>query len=263
MRLVHRAVSWRQTDMTYRACAVIPVYNHGATVGAVVTRLHAQGLPCILVDDGSDSDCAAVLNEQADLRDVYLVRRQVNGGKGAAVEDGLRKAQALGYTHALQVDADGQHALEDIPAFLTASQAHPQAVVCGAPIYGNDIPRSRYYGRWLTHVWVWINTLSFDIRDAMCGFRLYPLASVIAVFDSVDTGKRMDFDIGVLVHLHWRGVPMHWISTPVIYPENGISHFQGLRDNYLISRMHARLFFGMLRRAPSLVYRRLRRKRQP
>ncbi|HUG59459.1 MAG TPA: glycosyltransferase family 2 protein [Candidimonas sp.] len=246
--------------MNYLACAVIPVYNHGTTIAAVVKYLHAQGLPCILVDDGSDLDCAAVLDEQASLDNVRLVRRLANGGKGAAVQDGLRKAQALGYTHALQIDADGQHALEDIPAFLAASKEYPQTVICGAPSYGDDIPRSRYYGRWLTHIWVWINTLSFDIRDAMCGFRLYPLASVVSVINSTNAGKRMDFDIGVLVHLHWRGVPMRWISTRVIYPENGISHFKGLRDNYLISCMHTRLFFGMLRRAPALLYRRLRCK---
>lgn len=246
--------------MSHRACAVIPVYNHGATVAAVVARLLALGLPCILVDDGSTPGCAAVLDGLAQLPDVHLVRRQTNGGKGAAVQDGLRKALALEYTHALQVDADGQHALEDIPAFLAAAQAQPQAVICGAPCYGDDMPRSRYYGRWLTHIWVWINTLSFDIRDAMCGFRVYPLASAIAVLDSTDTGKRMDFDIGVLVHLHWRGVPMRWIRTRVVYPENGVSHFQGLRDNYLISKMHTRLFFGMLWRAPALLYRRLHRK---
>lgn len=249
--------------MNHHACAVIPVYNHGATIPAVVKHLRALGLPCILVDDGSGLDCAAVLDGQAALDNVRLVRRLANGGKGAAVQDGLREAQALGYTHALQIDADGQHALEDIPTFLAASQEYPQAVICGAPSYGDDMPRSRYYGRWLTHIWVWINTLSFDIRDAMCGFRLYPLASVVSVIDSADTGKRMDFDIGVLVHLHWRNVPMRWISTQVIYPENGISHFKGLRDNYLISCMHTRLFFGMLRRAPTLLYRRLRRKGQP
>lgn len=234
-------------------------------MGGVVARLRAFDLPCILVDDGSEAACAAVLNEltRADDTSICMVRRKANGGKGAAVQDGLRKAQELGYTHALQIDADGQHAFDDVPCFLAASQRHPGAVICGAPRYGADMPRSRYYGRWLTHIWVWINTLSFDIRDAMCGFRLYPLARVMPVLSSSNTGQRMDFDIGVLVHLHWRGTPMHWITTRVIYPENGVSHFRGLRDNYLISRMHARLFFGMLWRAPALLWRRLCRKAPP
>lgn len=244
----------------HKLCAVIPVYNHGATVAAVHTQMAAQGLPCVLVDDGSEPGCAAVLDTLAAQPRTHLVRRAVNGGKGAAVQDGLRAAAAFGYTHALQVDADGQHALHDAIAMAEASRAHPQAVICGAPVYGDDVPRSRLYGRWLTRVWVWINTLSMDIPDAMCGFRIYPLASVLPVIDRAGVGRRMDFDIAILVRLHWRGVPMAWRPTRVTYPAGGVSHFKGLRDNVLISRMHARLFFGMLGRAPALLWCRLARR---
>lgn len=245
---------------SHKLCAVIPVYNHGATVAAVHTQMAAQGLSCVLVDDGSEPGCAAVLDTLAAQPRTHLVRRAVNGGKGAAVQDGLRAAAAFGYTHALQVDADGQHALHDAIAMAEASRAHPQAVICGAPVYGDDVPRSRLYGRWLTRVWVWINTLSMDIPDAMCGFRIYPLASVLPVIDRAGVGRRMDFDIAILVRLHWRGVPMAWRPTRVTYPAGGVSHFKGLRDNVLISRMHARLFFGMLGRAPALLWRRLARR---
>lgn len=155
------------------------------------------------------------------------------------------------------MDADGQHALDDVPAFAEAARARPAAVICGAPRYGSDVPRSRLYGRWLTRVWVWINTLSLDIPDAMCGFRIYPLESVLRVIDGAQVGRRMDFDIAILVRLHWRGVPMTWLPTRVVYPVGGVSHFKALRDNLLISRMHARLFFGMLARSPALLLRRL------
>lgn len=247
----------------HKLCALIPVYNHGATVAAVHAQLAAQGLPCVLVDDGSAPPCAATLDALAALPHTHLLRRATNGGKGAAVQDGLRAAAALGYTHALQVDADGQHALPDAAAFAAASRATPHALICGAPLYGDDVPRSRLYGRWLTRVWVWINTLSLDIPDAMCGFRIYPLARVLPVVDGAQVGRRMDFDIAVLVRLHWRGVAMVWLPTRVAYPEGGISHFKGLRDNLLISRMHARLFFGMLARSPALLWRRLARGPRP
>ncbi len=247
----------------HKLCALIPVYNHGATVAAVHAQLVAQGLPCVLVDDGSEPSCAAALDALAAQPHTHLLRRAVNGGKGAAVQDGLRAAAALGYTHALQVDADGQHALTDAAAFAAASRARPAALVCGAPLYGDDVPRSRLYGRWLTRVWVWINTLSLDIPDAMCGFRVYPLAAALPVIDGARVGRRMDFDIAVLVRLHWRGVAMVWLPTRVAYPEGGISHFQGLRDNLLISRMHARLFFGMLARSPALLWRRLAGGQRP
>lgn len=237
----------------HNPCAVIPVYNHGATVGAVVAALRALGLPCVLVDDGSEPVCAAVLEALAGAG-VLLVRRPFNGGKGAAVQDGLRAAADAGYSHALQIDADGQHDLDDAVRLLQASRAEPEALIGGQPVYGDDVPRARLYGRWLTRVWVWINTLSRDIPDAMCGFRVYPLARTLPVLRGA--GARMDFDIAVLVHLHWAGVPMRWLPTRVRYPEDGISHFRGLADNVLISRMHARLFFGMLRRAPVLILRR-------
>ncbi|OZI23796.1 glycosyl transferase [Bordetella genomosp. 9] len=242
-------------------CAVIPVYNHGDTVGAVVDRVLAHGIPCILVDDGSAPACAARLDALAAAGKATLVRRASNGGKGRAVQDGLRRAGTLGYTHALQIDADGQHALDDIPEMARASRAHPAALVGGAPAFGEDAPRSRLYGRWLTRVWVWINTLSTAIPDAMCGFRVYPLAPTLALLERRDPGQRMDFDIAVLVLLHWRGVPMVWRPTRVIYPAGGVSHFQGLRDNVRISAMHARLFFGMLPRAPGLLARKFRNQK--
>jgi glycosyltransferase involved in cell wall biosynthesis len=244
-----------------RACAVVPVYDHEAAVGAVVDGLVAAGLPCILVDDGSRESCARVLDDLAATRPgVRVVRRARNGGKGAAVTDGLRAALAASHTHALQVDADGQHSLEDIPAFLAAATAAPSALICGRPVFDASMPRVRFLFRYLTHVFVWLNTLSFDVRDSMCGFRVYPLAATLAMIDEERPGVRMDFDVAVLVRLHWRGVPMRWIDTRVRYPTDGVSHFRMLLDNALITRLHALLFLGMLLRLPTLLRRRLTRR---
>lgn len=241
--------------------AVIPVYNHPATIGAMVAAVREHGLPCVLVDDGCEPVCAAVLDAlAAGHRDVTLVRLPSNQGKGGAMMAGLRQALALGHSHALQIDADGQHDAADIPAFLAQSRRRPQAVICGCPVYDPSVPKRRLYGRYLTHVWVWINTLSFDIRDSMCGFRVYPLPAVVAVIDGGRLGRRMDFDPEVLVRLHWRGVEVINQPTPVTYPRDGISHFRMLHDNALITGMHARLFAGMLLRLPVLLARRLRRR---
>ena len=243
---------------TYRPCAVIPVYNHEGPLPGVVARLQALGLPCVLVDDASDARCAAVLDQLAEQPDTHLLRLAHNQGKGGAVMAGLRKAQGLGFSHALQVDADGQHDLQAVAAFLDESRAHPEALICGYPQYDASVPKGRLYARYLTHVWVWINSLSLQIRDSMCGFRIYPLAASVALIDAVKIGTRMDFDSEILVRLSWRGQPMRWLPTRVHYPEDGISHFRLWQDNVLISKMHARLFFGMLCRAPLLLYRRWR-----
>lgn len=240
--------------------AVIPVYNHPATVGGIVEAVRRHGLRCVLVDDGSESGCAQVLDELAREHGdaLALVRLPRNRGKGGAMMAGLREAHRQGYTHALQIDADGQHDTGDIPRFLAVSREHPQAVVCGCPVYDASVPKSRLYARYATHAWVWIHTLSFDIRDSMCGFRVYPVAAVVDVIDREAPGERMDFDVEVLVRLHWRGLRIVSQPTRVSYPRDGISHFRVWLDNLLISRMHALLFFGMLRRFPQLMWRRMR-----
>jgi glycosyltransferase involved in cell wall biosynthesis len=239
--------------------AVIPVYNHPDTIGVMVQAVRAQGLRCVMVDDGSERRCAAVLDMLAAAHGdaVTLVRLPQNQGKGGAMMAGLREARRQGYSHALQIDADGQHDSADIPRFLALAQSHPDAVICGTPLYDASVPKGRLYGRYATHVWVWINTLSLQIRDSMCGFRVYPLAPVVDLIDSVSIGKRMDFDVELLVRLHWRGQPIVNVQTRVRYPLDGVSHFRVWLDNVLISRMHATLFVGMLWRSPLLLWRKV------
>ncbi|SDO02229.1 Glycosyltransferase involved in cell wall bisynthesis [Rhodoferax sp. OV413] len=246
----------------FKPVAVIPVYNHGEAIGTMVAAVHARALACILVDDGSGPECAAVLQALAQRHadTVLLLRLPHNQGKGAAMVAGLRRAHALGYTHALQIDADGQHQPADIPVFLARSAQRPLAVIAGCPLFDASVPRTRLIARYATHIWVWINTLSLDIRDSMCGFRVYPLAAVVQLMDQVDIGHRMDFDTDVLVRLHWRGVAVVNQPTRVTYPLDGISHFRLWLDNLLITRMHTRLFFGMLLRSPLLLWRKLGRK---
>lgn len=243
-----------------RLCAVVPVYNHEHAVGAMVAGIRAQGLQCILVDDGSRPACAAVLDALAREPGVSLVRRPQNGGKGSAVIAGLRAAARAGFSHALQIDADGQHDPQDIQRFASAAFAHPDAVICGHPIYDASVPKGRLYGRYATHIWVWINTLSFDIRDSMCGYRIYPLAPTLALLERVRIGRRMDFDTEIIVRLYWRGLAVVNLPTRVRYPADGVSHFRMWADNARISWMHTRLFFGMLPRLPLLLARKFRRR---
>jgi len=244
----------------FNACVVIPVYNHEHAIGKVLAQVLEYRMPCILVDDGSSPACAAELDRLAALHPgrVVLERHTVNQGKGGAVLTGFARAAREGYSHVLQVDADGQHAVADIPRFLDAARARPQAVVAGCPVYDESVPALRLYARYLTHVWVWINTLSLAIRDSMCGFRVYPVAPVLALARRRRLGLRMNFDIEILVRLYWDGVEVVNLPTKVGYPEDGVSHFQAWTDNVLITRMHVALFFGMLPRIPSLLVRRWR-----
>ncbi|MGK2741969.1 glycosyltransferase family 2 protein [Tepidicaulis sp. LMO-SS28] len=238
----------------FRPCLIVPAFNHGISARALTEAAAPLGLPVFLVDDGSTLEQEA-LQEAANAAHVTLIRRGVNGGKGAAVMTGLEAAHEAGFTHALQIDADGQHDSAEIPGFLEAAKTDPGAMIAGAPRYDESVPRIRLIARYLTHVWVWIETLSFDIEDAMCGFRVYPLEPVMRILQTARPGRRMDFDPEILVRLHWAGVPVRARPARVIYPEGGRSNFRLFADNGLITLMHTRLFFGMLRRLPMLLAR--------
>lgn len=242
----------------FKPCVVIPVYNHHQRIASVLQRISESDLPCIVVDDGSSSPCKEILEAVcAEYADIALIRLSENQGKGGAVCCALRAAFAAGYSHALQVDADGQHDLNDIPKFIAEARQYPAAIVTAVRIASNQ-PKARRWGRWITDFWVWVNTLSFQIKDSMCGYRLYPLTHTISLIDRIRIGQRMDFDTDILVRLSWEAVQIRQITTHVIYQDDVPSHFRMLADNFRISRMHTRLFFGMLRRLPKLLLMKMR-----
>lgn len=240
-------------------CFVIPVYNHPHYLESLVQHLNQFQLPIIMVNDGSSVECTNLLREIADEHQlVELVEHEVNQGKGQAVITGIFKAQELGYSHAIQLDSDGQHDWNDVQRFIEASQENPQAMVIGQPIFDVSVPKKRLYGRYATHIWVWINSLSFDIKDSMCGFRVYPIESTVIVLKKASFQPRMGFDSEILVRLKWDNVPFINVPTKVVYPEDGISHFNALRDNIGLTKAHSKLFAGMLIRLPKLIYRKIK-----
>lgn len=246
--------------MSLRPCAVIPSRNHFRALPEIVARLRALDLPVLIFDDGSDAEAAAAIAAlHAPERGVTVGRAAVNRGKGAAVVALLRQAAAAGFSHAVQVDADGQHDLDAVTALLEQARAHPDAVVSGAPVYDASVPIGRKIGRWITHVWVFVETLSVRITDSMCGFRVYPLAATLALLDAEPMGQRMDFDTEVMVRLFWRGVPPVMVPVRVTYPPGNTSNFALLGDNLRISWMHTRLVATLLLRLPRVLAHRPRR----
>ncbi|MEZ4452432.1 MAG: glycosyltransferase family 2 protein [Nannocystaceae bacterium] len=223
---------------TFRPCAVIPTYNNPDTVREVTERVRAYLGDVVVVDDGSAAPGRAAAAQIAADGLADVVHRKSNGGKGAAVKTGFLRARKLGFTHALQIDADGQHCLEDIPRFLEVAAQNPDALILGAPIYDESAPRSRLVGRKITQFWTNLETGGQVIDDPMCGFRVYPLQAALAVGR---TGDRMDFDIEIAVKIAWDGVRVINLPTRVRYFVGGVSHFDMLWDNLRISWMHTRL----------------------
>jgi glycosyltransferase involved in cell wall biosynthesis len=240
-------------------CLLIAIYNNSGTIAAVVEALAPLKLSCLIVDDGSDEETRMVLDGLAAAFPwVRVERRSRNGGRGAALRTGYRLAVRLGFTHAIQIDADGQHAAGDVPVFLEASRCHPDALVLGIPIFDRDTPRGRRYGDWISRFWVWLETCSLAIRDPLCGFRCVPLEATSRLLERVRCGDHMDFDPEIAVRLVWEGVPVVSVPTRIRYPADGISHFHMFRDNVRISWLHTRLFLGMFPRSPRLLARRFR-----
>jgi hypothetical protein len=244
----------------FRPCLVVPYFRHENALPLLLDSLRPCGLHCFLVDDGNTGASLERLRELAPAQAAWLevVTLAPNQGKGAAVHAGCAAAARAGYTHAVQIDADGQHDAGDIPKLLGAAREHPAALVTGIPRYDASVPAVRFYGRYLTHALVWLHTLSFEVRDSMCGFRVYPLASSLALWQRRRIGRRMDFDTDVIVRLHWQGMRVISVPTRVTYPADGVSNFHYLRDNLRMISLHLRLLAGMLLRSPLLIARRLR-----
>lgn len=239
--------------------ALIPTYRHVDRLGEISGRLKAMGLPVLIVDDGNEPALAARIAQLHDPAGrVEVVRRPVNGGKGAAFKTGFRIAAARGWTHVLQCDADGQHDLEQAPEMARLARENPEAVICGVPVYDASIPKSRKIGRNITHFWVWVETFGREITDSMCGFRIYPVAETLRVIDREIIGDRMDFDTEIMVQLNWRGLRSIDAPVRVTYPEGNVSNFELWADNVRISAMHTRLALQAPVRVPIRMWRRAR-----
>jgi glycosyltransferase involved in cell wall biosynthesis len=251
-------------DNAQRRLLLIPSYNTGPKVLETVREARSAWSPVWVVVDGSTDGTAALLVELAEDDPglaVFVLPR--NSGKGAAVLHGLREARRSGFTHALVMDADGQHPADRIGDMMAASRAAPDAMILGLPQFGPDAPRLRVRGRRISNWWARVETLGAGIGDSLFGFRVYPVAALLSVMEKARWMRRFDFDPEAAVRLSWRGVRPVNLPTPVRYftaEEGGVSHFRYGRDNALLTWMHARLVCGMLLRLPTLLWRRLARR---
>lgn len=224
----------------FRPCILIPTYNNPDTIRDVVMSVRTL-LPDVVVVDDASGDANRREVEKLGADGLALVtRREVNGGKGAAVKTGFEFAKRHGFTHALQVDADGQHALTDIKKFLDAAAYNPNAVILGQPIFDETAPTHRMILRKVTIFWTRREVGDDRVGDPLCGFRLYPIEAALA---TRTVGNRMDFDPEIVVRLAWMGLDIVHVPTRVKYIAGGVSHWRAFEDNWLIFKMHTRLMF--------------------
>ncbi|MDX2469858.1 MAG: glycosyltransferase family 2 protein [SAR324 cluster bacterium] len=236
-------------------CVVIPTYNHSHCLDRLATEIGGLKLPLFIVDDGSDEEtkktCQAV---KAKHSHVQLLTLEQNAGKGNASQRGFELAYEAGFTHAILIDADGQHDVSEMPQFIEAAKANPKALVMGNPIFGPEAPQIRVQGRKVTQFWVHLETLKGGLGDALFGFRCYPLESVTNL--SGNFGRGMDFDPEIAVRLYWAGVPIVNLDCKVSYDTTQPSNFDMVGDNLKMIQLHTKLVIETILKFPKVAIRR-------
>jgi glycosyltransferase involved in cell wall biosynthesis len=244
---------------------LIPSYNTGDKLFETVRAARAHWAPVWVVVDGSTDGTAPRLRDMvSDDEQLRVLELDSNRGKGAALLHAMDHAAKAGFTHALTMDADGQHPAALIGAFMQQSREAPDAMILGRPVFDATAPRERVVGRKISNFAAHIETLFAGIDDALFGSRIYPIAPLREIMHATQRMRRFDFDTEAVVRLSWRGVRAINLPAPVRYfraEEGGVSHFHYGRDNLLLMGMHLRLLAGFAVRLPLLAARRLRAKR--
>ena len=225
-----------------RAAVLIPVYNHGAQVGAVIERARPLGLPIFVVDDGSTDETPQVLQG---LEGITVLRHPVNRGKGAALLTGMAAA-APSCDYALTLDADGQHNPADGQALLAIARQGERALVVGKRqgMAGENVPWTSRFGRGFSNFWVWASGGPW-IADSQSGFRLYPLSEILELDVQA---RRYQFEVEVLVRARQSGIAIVEVPVSVVYQPKGVrvSHFHPWRDFLRNSATFCRLICSRL-----------------
>ena len=236
---------------------IIPSFNSGKQLAITAREALDQWNPVWVVLDGSTDGSDAALVDLKNLRsDLRVIVRPRNGGKGAAVFQGLQLAEREGYEYGLVLDADGQHPCDKIPEFFRLALLGSHSFILGTPIFGSDAPRLRVYGRWFGNFFAELETLGGGIRDSLFGFRVYPVRPSLRILEAIKTARGFDFDTELAVRLLWAGIHPVNLPIPVVYPtkqKGGISHFRYLQDNLILIRMHIMLLARTIPRLGKLL----------
>jgi glycosyltransferase involved in cell wall biosynthesis len=245
-----------------RHAVIIPSYNTGTRLFDTVAAIRRQEWRVWVIIDGStDGTGEELARIAANDPALHICVLPQNRGKGAAILHGLRLAHTNGFTHAVTVDADGQHSADHIEGLVALSDDYPEAMILGVPVFDASAPAIRITGHVVANFWANLVTLWAGIGDSLFGFRVYPIAPLLRTFEQTRWMRRFDFDSEAAIRLAWQGVPPINVPTPVRYyrrEDGGVSHFNYLRDNALLVLMYTRLFAVLLANLRGPLARRFR-----
>ncbi len=213
---------------------VIPTYNNPKTIANVVADVVALGYPLVVVDDGSDTSVASLVDDT-----VTVVTHKVNEGKGAAILSGADKVKALGYQYFVSMDGDGQHLASEVAKLMAEIRTDNQIIIGSRNFNIDNIPLLSKIGRAYHNFWIHLNS-GYNINDSLTGFRLYP----VSILDLKLKTSRFDFEVEVLVKHYWQHKKVSDTVVECYYPtaEERVSHFDNVNDTISITLLHFRMF---------------------
>ncbi len=221
---------------------LIPTYNNAGTLDNVLRRTLAQKLPVMVVDDGSTDGTAQVLHTlRKTYPDLLVVTHQVNCGKGRALKTGFQEARRRGFDYVLTLDADGQHAPEDIPVLLSA-KGEKNLVVGSRNIQADGMAGSSTFANRFSNFWFTLYTW-VKLPDTQTGYRLYPLRQLpwLGLLSA-----RYEAELTLLVFSAWKGLRLVPVPVKVFYPKDRVTHFHPVKDFTRISVLNTLLLFVAL-----------------
>ena len=211
-------------DWKCQCAAVIPCFNEAAHIGTVIAGVEKY-LPKILVVDDGSTDASA---ENARAAGAEIIRFQKNSGKGAALQAGWRRARELGFTWALMLDGDGQHAAEDIPSFFQRAESTMSPLIVGNRM-GNCAAMPwlrRNVNRWMSKR---ISRLTgAPLPDSQCGFRLAHLETLLRL---QFRANRFEIESEMLTAFIFAGKKVEFVPVQTIY-KNSASKIRPLPDTW-------------------------------
>lgn len=234
---------------------LIPTYNNAATLADVVSRSLSQGLPVMVVDDGSTDSTPDILKtlESSNSQTLTCIRHPRNMGKGTALKTGFKEAKRLGYSYVITLDSDGQHFPEDIPVLLK-EKGERSLVVGSRSIRGKDGSSSfaNNFSNFWFRLYTWV-----DLPDTQTGYRMYPLNDLPGLWL---LSSRYEAELTLLVFSAWKGLHLKPVPVKVAYPEDRVSHFHPVKDFARITLLNTILLIvALLYGYPRMMLQKIRR----
>ena len=219
--------------MKNNVCIVIPVYNNPTSIQSVLENALSLGFFVILVDDGSTTEVASIVQESPSLT---VIRHERNLGKGQAILTAAREAEKQNFNFIITIDGDGQHYPEEMMSLLPLLDTN--TIVIGNRKFKEDVPRSSKFGRVFSNFWIFVETGKW-LHDTQSGFRGYP----ITILDLDLQHSHYDFEIEVIVKHLWKKREIKEVEIEVYYPphQERVSHFDKIKDNIRLSKIHTKL----------------------